>query len=215
MGVQIYLLDRRKVTLLVGDQPVDAGTLRRSWKVTEFDGERLAEIETAKADLQGQVAPMAAIIADVTELALDANFREAIAGHLVLGWDADRSSVTDFSWDYLPVLGYAVQIGTSGKYVLHEERAGRLSPITAARAVELGIHDHGGHFLRRGQPAITECRAVRPYIVGYAQADCVLSDGRNADILTSVESESLPNPAWYIGKRPSDVVLYSETRAVE
>ena len=51
MGVQIYLLDRRTVTLLVGNHSQKIGTLRRSWKVTEIDGDRAAEIEAAKVNI--------------------------------------------------------------------------------------------------------------------------------------------------------------------
>jgi hypothetical protein len=49
------------------------------------------------------------MVADVSELPLAATPSRPTAAHLVLGWDADRSSVTDFGWDHLPVLGYAVK----------------------------------------------------------------------------------------------------------
>lgn len=213
MGVQIYLLDRRKVTLLVDGLAQEIGTLRRSWKVTEIDNERAVEIDAAKAGLRDHAAPIAVMTAEVTELPLAAEPNKTVAAHLVLSWDAGRFSVTDFGWDYLPVLGYAVQ--NSAGYVLHEERAGGLLPVSRACAIELGIHDQAGQFLRLGQLSIVECNSVRPYITGYAQADCVLSNGRVAEILTSVETAILPEPAWYIGKRPSDVARYPETRATE
>lgn len=215
MGVQIYLLDRRVVTLLVAGLAQEVGTLRRSWKVTEIDNERAAEIAAAKASVQNKAAPIAAMVADITELRLAADPSQSIAAHQVIGWDADRSSVTDLGWDYLPLLGYAVQADTPGEYVLHEERAGGLSPITAARAVELGIHDRTGHFLRRGQPSIAECSSVRPYIAGYAQANCTLSGGKLAEILTSIQPNQLPSPEWYVGKRPADVAQYPEAIAPE
>jgi hypothetical protein len=215
MGVQIHLLDRRKVTLLVDGLAQEIGTLRRSWKVTVIDSERAMEIDAAKAHLQGKAAPVAVMVADVTELPLPAGRGQLVAAHLVLGWDADRSSVTDLGWDYLPILGYAVQTNAAAGFSLHEEREGGLVPVTRSRAVELGIHDQAGQFLRLGQPLITECRSAHPYIAGYAQADCVLSNGRSVEILTSVETAILPEPAWYIGKRPSDVARYPETRAME
>jgi hypothetical protein len=211
MGVQIYLLDRRKVTLLVDGLVQEIGTLRRSWKVTEIDNERAVEIGAAKADLRGQAAPVAVMVADVTELPLAAGLGQPVSAHLVLGWDADRSSVTDFGWDYLPVLGYGVQTDSSAGYVLHEERGGALTPLTSARAVELGISDQAGKFLRQGQPTIVECRSVRPYISSYVQADCVLSNGTAAEILTSVKAGELPEIGWYTGKRPADVAHYAET----
>jgi hypothetical protein len=198
MGVQTYLLDRRKVTLLIAGQPVEIGTLRRFWKVTEIDSERAAEIEAAKASIAGKGAPPAVMVADAAEIPLAVEPSRPVSAHLVIGWDADRSSVTDFGWDYLPALGYAV----------HEERAGVLHPVTTSRAIELGIQDDAGKFQRRGQPSITECRSVRPYISSYAQADCTLSDGQTAEILTSVESGTLPDSTWYVGKRPADVARY-------
>ena len=208
MGVQIYLLDRRTVTLLVGADLQKIGTLRRSWKVTEIDDDRAADIEAAKANIAGQGAPLAVMVADVAEIPLAIEPNRPVAVHLVIGWDADRSSVTDFGWDYLPVLGYAVRSTASAEYVLHEERAGVLHPVTSIRANELGILDGAGKFQRRGQPSITECRSVRPYITSYAQADCTLSDGQVAEILTSVEPGSLPDSIWYVGKRPADAARY-------
>ncbi len=208
MGVQVYLLDRQTVTLLVGDDLQQIGTLRRFWKVTEIDGDRTAEIESVKANIAEEGAPVAVMVADVAEIPLAIEPSRPVAAHLIIGWDADRSSVTDFGWDYLPVLGYAVRGTSSAEYALHEERAGVLHPVTTIRAIELGILDDARKFQRRGQPSITKCRSVRPYISSYAQADCALSDGQIAEILTSVESEMLPDSTWYVGKRPADVARY-------
>ncbi len=209
MGVQIYLLDRRTVTLLVGDDSQKIGTLRRSWKVAEIDSDRAAEIEAAKASIAGEGAPLAVMVVDVAEIPLAIEPSRPVAAHLVIGWDANRSSVTDFGWDYLPALGYAVRGTSAAEYALHEERAGVLHPVTTSRAIELGILDDARKFQRRGQPLITKCRSVRPYISSYAQADCTLSDGQTAEILTSVESGTLPDSTWYVGKRPADVVRYT------
>lgn len=211
MGVQIYLLERKLVSLSVGGLEQAIGTLRRSWKVTELDQERASEIDNAKAFVQRKAAPVAVMLADVTDLTLvgAGNGKRHVAAHLVLGWDLDRPSVTDFNWDYLPVLGYAVREDASAPYVLHEVRDEGLSPITRDRAVELGIHNEAGDFVRRGQPKIVECKTVRPFITGYAEAECTLSDGRSAQILTSIDSTLLPENAWYVGRRPSDVARYT------
>lgn len=209
MGVQIYLLDRRNVTLVVDHQSIQIGTVRRSWKVTEIDDERAKEINAAKASLAGREAPLAVMIADVVgHLPLASEPGQSVEAHMVIGWDADRSSVTDFGWDYLPVLGYAIRNPNSAAYTLHEEKMGVLYRLTFNRAVELGVLDQAGSFVRRGQPSIIECRSVQTYISAYAQADCVLSDGRAAEILTAVEPGNLPDRAWYAGKRPADVTRY-------
>jgi len=196
------------VTLFVDGIGVNIATLRRFWKVTEIDDARAAEIDAAKASLSGKLAPVAVMVADVTELPLASTPNMAAAVHLVLGWDEDRASVTDFLWEYLPVLGYAVKTIDSTGYALHEERDGLLYPMSESRAVVLGILDASGRFVRRGQPSITECRAVKPYINLYAEADCLLSDGRTVEILTSIGVGNLPTPSWYEGKRPADVAVY-------
>ncbi len=208
MGVQTYLIDRRMVTLFVDGIGVEIATLRRFWKVTEIDNERAAEIDAARASLSGKSAPVAVMVADVTELPLASAPGMAAAVHLVLGWDEDRVSVTDFLWDYLPVLGYAVKTIDTTCYALHEERDGLLYPVSESRAMALGILEAGGRLVRHGQPSITECRAVKPYINLYAEADCLLSDGRTAEILTSIGAGNLPTPSWYEGKRPADVAVY-------
>ena len=208
MGVQTYLLDRRMVTLFVARLAVEIGTLRRFWKVTKIIDERAAEIDAVKASLSGKSAPAAVMVADVAELPLASAPDLVVAVHSVLGWDEDRASVTDLSWEYLPALGHAVKTTDSTGYELHEERNGLLYPISESRAVVLGILDASGRFVRRGQPSITECRAVKPYINLYAEADCLPSDGRTIEILTSIGVGNLPTPSWYEGKRPADVALF-------
>ena len=210
MGVQVYLLEQQTVKLSVEGLTQEIGTLRRSWKVTEFDHERSMEIGAAIASVRDDVAPVAAMLADVTELTLAREPHRSVAAHLVLGWDSDRSTVTDFGWDYLPVIGYAVMVNPSDAYVLHEETPEGLLPISRDRAVELGIYTSAGQFIRRGQPAIIGCSSVRSYITGYFEADCILSDGRTVNILTAKKSAGPPDTSWYVGKRPSDVARHSE-----
>ena len=183
MGVSIYLLDRRRVTLLIDGVSAEIGTHRRSWKVTELDGERASELETAKAGLKEAAAPKAVMVVDVIELPLAGASGISVPAHLVLGWDADRSSVTDYRWDHLPLLGYAVRAQKAGStdYVLHEEKAERLHPIKQSRAVEVGLLDRAGSLVRLGQPRIATCRSVQPYVSIFARADCVLSDGTNIE----------------------------------
>jgi hypothetical protein len=203
------------VTLLIDGVAGKIGTLRRFWKVTEIDSGRAAEIEALEASLRGKPAPAAAMIADAGELPLASEPSRSIAVHTILGWDEDRASVTDLAWDYLPILGYAVKTVDSAGYVLHEERDGLLHPISEGRAMELGILDASGRLIRTGQPSIIECRAVKPYIANYAEADCLLSDGRTVEILTSVEAGDLPTPGWYAGKRPSDVAKFTPGKPSE
>jgi hypothetical protein len=201
------------VTLLVDGEAEKIGTLRQFWKVTEIDTELAAEIDAVKASLHEKAAPVAAMVVKVGELPLANEPDRAIGVHLVLGWDEDRASVTDVDWDYLPVLGYVVKTADATAYTLHEERDGLLHPMSRSRAVELGVLDVAGRLVRRGQPLIVKCRSVKPYIALYAQADCLLSDGRAVQILTSIIGDDLPAPAWYAGKRPADVAAYSADEA--
>jgi hypothetical protein len=208
MGVQVYLLDRRKVTLLIDGVAEEIGTLRKFWKVTELNAKRAAEIDSVQASLSGTPAPVAAMIAEVGELPLESEPSREVAVHLVLGWDENRASVTDLAWDYLPVLGYAVKAADSTGYVLHEECEGLLYPMSKSRAMELKILNEAKRLVRLGQPSIVECRAVKPYLTLYVEADCLLSDGRAVEILTAVGTGNLPSASWYAGKRPADVATY-------
>src|SRR5580698_5568549 len=131
MGVNIFLLNRRTATLLIGTSRQTVGTLRRFFKLTELDDERMAERDAAARITP---SPAAALVMDITELPIAGAPDKPVAAHLVLGWDEGRGSVTDFSWDYLPRLGYAVRDPAGGSYTLHEERDGHLHAITAVPA---------------------------------------------------------------------------------
>jgi hypothetical protein len=208
MGVQTYLLDRRRAILTVDAYEHEVGILRRFWKITEIDETRAAELREAEAGVRGTPPPPAVMLADSVEMPLIASRANYVKAHLVLGWDADRASVTDYEWEYLPPLGYAVRNPEADAYVLHENDNGILRPVMANRAVELGLLSQCGDLIRRGQPLVAECRSVRPFINAYVQADCVLTDGRTAEIVTFVEPGNLPNSKWYAGKRPVDVARY-------
>jgi hypothetical protein len=210
MGVNIYLLDRRAVEISIENERHTVGTLRPFWKITEINDERAAEMAAAKAELLGRDAPMAVMISDICDVALASDPRRKAAGHIVLGWDADRFSVADFDWEYLPVLGYAVKLSGSANYVLHETRDELLYPMAKERAIELQILDAAGALIRRGQPLISICHSVKSYIKKYVEARCVLRDGRSVEILTELDGAALPDLEWYKGKRPSDVQRYPE-----
>ena len=205
MGVNIYLLDRRTVTLLIGTSKQTVGTLRAFFKLTELDDERAAERDAAASITP---SPAAALVMDITDLPLAGEPDKPVAAHLVLGWDEGRGSVTDFGWEYLPQLGYAVRDRASGNYTLYEDRSGLLHPIDDHRAHELGLLDAGGKLIRRGQPRITACRSVTPYIPGYADADCTFDNGGSDKLLVVTPEGQIPPEAWFVGKRPLDVQRY-------
>ncbi len=210
MGVNVYLLNRRTAEISIGNERYIVGTLRPFWKITEIDEERAAEMAAAKAELLGNDAPTAVMISDICDVALASDPRRKAAGHIVLGWDADRFSVTDFDWEYLPVLGYAVKLSGSSTYALHEIRDELLYPMTKERAIELQILDAAGALIRRGQTLILICHSVKNYIAKYVEAHCILKDGRSVAILTKLDGATLPDLEWYKDKRPSDVQSYSE-----
>jgi len=207
MGVNIYLLDRRTVVLKVGNRRNTIGTLRRFNKATELDVDRAAEIEEAKWRTP---SPIAAMLADVTDTQNAAGL--AVSAHLVLGWDADRSTVTDWTWEHLPQLGYAVRDPNSRDYVLHQMIDGKLHPVDAARARELGLTDDTGAMVRHGQPKIIECQKVRHFVPRYAEAECRLDNGATQKLLTVTDRDELPPVDWFVGKRPMDVQTYAGTR---
>ncbi|EKM98139.1 MULTISPECIES: hypothetical protein [unclassified Acidocella] len=208
MGVQLYILDRRPASLVIAGTRHQIGTLRRSWKLTEIDAERAAEISAAEENLKDSAAPAAAMVADVVDMhPLEAPDRP-VAAHVVIGWEANRHTVTDMAWDFLPVLGFAVRAPSSDGFVLHEERDGGLAQMTLARAVELSILDKEGRLQRHGQPAIAKCLGVRPFIQAHAIAECELVDGRSTELVTELRSDNLPSPSWYVGKLPSQTKIF-------
>jgi hypothetical protein len=208
MGVNIYILDRRRVRLSVGGVEQDAGSLRRFWKITELDDERAAELTAGTASVSDIAAPRAAMLADVDEIPLGSATGRTVKAHLVIGWDEGRTSVTDMGWDYLPILGYAVRDPESGIFLLHEKRDGGLRQISRAHAIEIGLLNADGQPTLRGQPTISECLSVHPYIAGYAEADVTFSDGRRQKLLTLVADSILPDPSWFVGKKPMQVGQY-------
>lgn len=209
MGVNTFLLDRRTATLLIGGSGHTLGTLRRFVKLTELDEERAAELDAAARITP---SPAAVLIMDISEFPFAEIPDKPVAAHLVLGWDEGRGSVTDFGWDYLPVLGYGIRNSESGVFTLYEERAGTLHQLDHQRAVELGLVGPDGQLARHGQPTISECQSVRPYIAGYAEADCTFDDGKQQKILVAVAGKMLPDPAWLVGKKPIQAGRYPPDR---
>jgi hypothetical protein len=162
--------------------------------------------------LSNKPSPNAAMVADVEEMPIGSATGIEVKAHLVIGWDEGRTRVTDMGWDYLPVLGYAIRDPDSGVFILHESRGGILHRLDHDRAVELGLLGLDGQFMRCGQPTIAECRSVRPYIPGYAEADCTFDNGHVEKLLIGVADGSLPEPAWLTGKIPMQVEKYPPER---
>lgn len=210
MGVNTFLLDRRTAVLSIGGSKQTVGTLRRFFKLTELDAERAAEREAA-ANITP--SPVAALLMDITELPMVTAPEQPVAAHLVLGWDEGRGSVTDFGWDYLPQLGYAVRDPATSGYTLYEERAGLLHSIDGTRARELALLDADGKLIPHGQPRITACRSVKPYIAGYVEADCTFDTGAGDKLLVVAAHDAPPPEQWFVGKRPMDVERYRQGKA--
>jgi hypothetical protein len=202
MGVNTFLLGSHTATLIIGGKHQVVGTLRRFFKLTEMNDERAAELNAAAQDA---LSPPAALLLDITELPLADELSNPVAAHLVIGWDEGRSSVTDFGWDYLPRLGYAVRDQSSGNYILYEERTDRLHSMNLDRARSIGLLDEDGQLIRHGQPRIAHCYSVRPFIRGYAEAKCVFDNGTAANLIIPTRDNEIPRETWLIGKRPMDV----------
>jgi hypothetical protein len=209
MGVQLYLLDRRKTPLVIAGSRHLIGTLRRSWKLTEINDERAAEISAVEESLKGSDLPAAAMVAEVVELPLFDAPESLAAAHTVIGWEPNRYSVTDVAWDFLPILGFAVRPRGTDEFVLHEEHGGGLVPMVAARAAEKSILDGAGRLLPHGQPLVTKCFAVKALTESYVMANCELADGRTADLVTELRAGGLPPTSWYEGKLPSETKVFS------
>jgi hypothetical protein len=205
MGVLTFILERRTATLEVGHTKHSVGTLRTFVKVTELSDTLSAELDAAALI---RPSPVAAMVVAMSDLALASDPDQKISAHRVIGWDDGRGSVTDLGWDYLPQLGFAILDGATGAFVLHREADGLLHPFTVREALGLGILDGQGRLIRRGQPRITECRSVLPYIDGYAMAGCSFDNGRGDELIVATPRGCMPPPEWFVGKRPMDVGSY-------
>ena len=202
MGVMIHILEGRTVKLDVAGNLQKVGTLRLLGKVTELDDPRAAEL-LKRAKLIP--SPLAVLIAEAVDLPLALG--QSVSAHPVIGWDKERGSVTDLGWDYLPILGYAVRDTERDVFVLYELQDGSLRWIGADRANELGLLADGV-LVRHGQPSISACLGVKPYISNFAEADCVLADGRRERLFVRIAGSTSPDPAWLVGRRPMDVETY-------
>lgn len=203
VGVVIHILDRRRVRLDVAGSIQEIGALRHLSKVTELDGPRVAELESA-----GLVpSPPAAMVAHPVNLPLASSLESSVAAHPVIGWDQGRGSVTDLEWDYLPILGYAIHDASRDMYVLCELQNGVLHVIGADRACELGLLVNGT-LPQKGQPVISECSTVEWFIPGFVQAACVFENGRQDTLIIRVDDDTPPDPSWLIGRKPRDAAHY-------
>jgi hypothetical protein len=208
MGVNIYILDRRSVRLRVGGFEQGIGSLRRFWKITEVDEERFDELRASEAVVSAMPSPKAAMVSDVVEMPIASPPGIEVKAHLVIGWDEGRTRVTDMGWDYLPVLGYAVRDPAGRAFVLHELRDGALHRLDRERAWALRLVGPDGQLAEHGQPVITACENVRPFLDRYADADCALSNGSKERLITIIEGGELPPPEWFVGRKPKDVEKY-------
>ena len=208
MGVNNYILERRHVRLIVGGVEYSVGSLRRSWKTTELDSTRVVELEKFEKDARAAMCPSAAMLADVCDMPMASDGSALVKAHLVIGWDEGRVTVTDMGWDYLPILGYGVLDRATGSFVFYEEKDAELHSVGRTRAAEIGLVGSNGQLIRRGQPKITECRSVRLYIAGFAEADCTFENGSIEKVLISLTGEILPDPSWLVGKKPIEAGRY-------
>lgn len=208
MGVNIFILDRRPANLVVGGTLQTIGSLRRFWKISEIDDERSQELRASELVAASIPSPRAAMVADVEEIPVGSPSGPRIKAHLVIGWDVGRTSVADLGWDYLPTLGYAVRDPDSANFILHEFCDNALHRLDLARGIELELCTADGQLVGHGQPIISQCISVRHYISGYAEADCLFGNGREKKLLVAVTAGALPEPAWFVGKKPMQVEKY-------
>jgi hypothetical protein len=208
MGINIFLLEKKPIPLLIGGVLCSVGSLRRYVKLTEFDDERAAEIEAAERAASAKPSPLAVMLADVSEIPLENERGAALRAHRVLGWDEGRTSVTDYRWDLLPTLGYAVREPHDGEFVLHEYRDGCLHQLSRERSVDLGLLDARLKLARHCQPSIVRCEGVKPFYEGVAEADCLLDNGYRERIFIKLSGSALPETAWFAGKRPRQVETF-------
>ena len=145
MGIQTYVLDRRRIPLTIGGRRHFVGSLRRYYKVTELDAERVDELESAAVT----PSPAVAMVVDIAHLTLSDRPGIPMAACLVIAWDQGRGHTQDFDWDGQPQLGYAVFHRSINEHILYEYVGGALTLIDVERARELGILDADGQLMVR------------------------------------------------------------------
>jgi len=128
----------------------------------------------------------------------------------MLGWETGRLMTQDLNWDHMPQLGWAV-FSPDGPPVLHEEADGSLVPVSDARAHDLGILGPDGRLAEQRLPTIAECLSVSEITAGHYCADCILDNGRHAEILGESESGDLPDTSWFAGRTPATAAGYRLT----
>jgi len=191
MGVQIYFLSgRARRQVRIGSGVHRVGLLTRGWKVTEtgMRGDRIAEV-AARGDAQ-QARRTATPRAVLVEGAVGAGAGGRTEALRMLGWETGRLMTQDLNWDHMPQLGWAV-FSPDGPPVLHEEADGSLVPVSDARAHDLGILGPDGRLAEQRLPTIAECLSVSEITAGHYCADCILDNGRHAEILGESESGDL------------------------
>jgi Topoisomerase C-terminal repeat/Topoisomerase DNA binding C4 zinc finger len=121
-----------------------------------------------------------------------------IQAALVLGWPAGMETTQGPDWDHLE-RGWAVETD-GGPPVLHERDGDAITPITEARAVELGILGRDGEPAEQHIPTITNCLSVERLGETHYAANCLLRNGRSMRVLGESASGALPPAAWFIGQ---------------
>lgn len=228
MGVSLYIVRAgKRCRILVGDQSVVVGALERMpWKLSAESDLNLRVRENLETRAAKSGFSPAAVIVDAQYSNLK-NLDGRSACGLLLGWEDNRTSVSDYYWDHLPELGYLVR-DPNGALVLHEKRSDALLvPMDVARAQELGFMGSNGRLIIRGQPKVVACTSVRRFLEpreiitqegesfaapGYLSAACTLENGSHFDLLMKIdnvlEDDQIPHPDLLLGKTPREVLEF-------
>ncbi|HQT63380.1 MAG: hypothetical protein B7Z75_00020 [Acidocella sp. 20-57-95] len=138
MGVDLYLLNKRKTSVFIDGKKLRVGTASRLCKLTEITAWRAEIIAENEAALAGQKMPKFVMIDAEYEMLTALSRRKQIANP-ILRWEENRTEVADYNWDDMQIVGYAVRDEETMVYSLYEERCEKLYPVSIARAVQLGM----------------------------------------------------------------------------
>jgi hypothetical protein len=213
MGIQLYLLGSRKTSFFIEDHSFQIGTLKRFYKSSEITPYRESQMAAVAAQVKAKPAPKAVMMESADESPYHLRLKSAPTrpanAHLLLGWERDRSSISDYKWDYLPVLGYLVESPTTGWLELYDENDGYLQLTSYKSAIKNGILNKAGQMDYFSQPGISKCLSLTGIGADHVTADCLLDNGELESLIVKVRNDNRPPLDWFSGKKPSQVVHYN------
>ncbi len=217
MGVNLYVMTRRTEPMVIGDVLVPLHILHKTMKLTEMTKADAGDLAALRAKARtgiggGRLAVRPAKDMEDVLIKVGDHPGALVKGHgrPVYGWDNDLTDVPDLDFGHLNVVGYALPDVSGPGSILFEvvERSGPtavLSPMSEARAVDLGILTEQHRLVMFEQPAIKSVESTQDMPeVGLWFAEVTLENGRAATISGVLNEDwiAMTDKTRLVGWRP-------------